>query len=93
MIVFMLPFLAYNASIAMVEWQLQSWGDLLLVRYGFTIVLVIVKVTIAGLITSMEVVISTVHIKTVIAECGIWTSPPQIVSISHNKNNLPKRFR
>jgi hypothetical protein len=69
---------------------IQSWGDLLLVRYGFTIVLVIVKVTIAGLVTSMEVVISTICIKTVIAECGIWTSPTQIVSISHNKNILPK---
>ncbi len=40
-------------------------------RYGFTIVLVIVKVTIAGLVTSMEVVISTIRIETVISECGI----------------------
>ncbi len=93
MIVFVLPFPACNASIAMKEWQRQSWGDLLWERYGFTILLVIVKVTIAGLVTSMEVVISTICIKTVIAECGIWTSPPQIVSISHDKIILPKRFR
>jgi hypothetical protein len=51
MIAFMLPFLAYNASIKMAEWQCQSWGDLLWERYGFTIVLVIVKVIITGLLT------------------------------------------
>jgi hypothetical protein len=45
MIVFMLPFLAYNPFIKLVEWQWQSWGDLSWERYGFTIVLVIVKVT------------------------------------------------
>jgi hypothetical protein len=54
---------------------------------------VIVKVSIAGLVTSMEVVISTIRNKTVIVECGMWTSPPQIVSISHDKVIFPKRFR
>jgi hypothetical protein len=56
------------------QWQNgnDSHGETsLLVRYGFTIVLVIVKVTIAGLVTSMEVVISTIRIETVIAKCGI----------------------
>jgi hypothetical protein len=62
-------------------------------RYGFTIMLVIVKVTIAGLVTLIEVVISTIRIETVIAKCGVWTSPPQIVSISHDKIILPKIFR
>jgi hypothetical protein len=48
MIVFMLPFLAFNAFIEMAEWQQQSWEDRLWERYGFTIVLVILKGTIAG---------------------------------------------
>ncbi len=55
--------------------------------------LLIVKVTVACLVTSMEVIISNICIKTVIAKCGIWTSPQQIATISHDKIILSKRFR
>jgi hypothetical protein len=39
----------------------------------------------------MVVVISTIPIKTVSAECGIWTSQPQIVTILHDKNTLSRK--